>query len=354
MPKPKPKSKAKKTTRKVVKKTTKKSTKTKSTTSASKMNLMKGSAVKFKGESRWMKQAQKQIELQKVRYSPKVLIFGEEGTGKTHNGCSAFLQSEFQGKRVFVNSFAPVRIIDCNRSANLIATKDFPKAYAEGKIVVINPYIQQIRNEDGTISEVAITDPIKKVVAIRQLINELKQVTDGSVFIDGIDQAVKDCMYYIYRQYNMTVREDGSIWKKKYDKMGTMEEERVGGIVQWQYGARNKPLLEILEDLSMLTIPVIMTAHSKEKYINQKPSGIVEANLIQSFNDDVDCIIRFVNFEKLIQKKIGGATTIQSKQMRKMIVKKNRFQKENAPDSRIIEQESFEFTDIFNIIAEGL
>jgi len=351
-----PKRKVKKSTNR--KRTPAKRKSTKSKMSPSQLQVMKDSAVKFRGPSKWQKQALSQREVNLISYYPKFLIFGDVGTGKTHNISSAFQQSEFSGKRMHINSFKPMRIIDCNRSANLIANKDFEDGYMKGDVIIINPYVKQIEKEvDGksVIVEVPITDRIEKVKAVWNLIKECRSFSDGSLAIDGFDVIEKDCMVYVNQKFNMIEKDDGSLWKKGYDeKTNTPTEKRVNGILQFQYGPRNEKVRAILSDLSKLTIPVILTAHPQEKYENNEPTGIITSNLRSEVEDDMDCIIQFKNFDKITQKKVNGATVIVNEDMRKLMVKKNRFQKKGSPDARIIEKECFEFTDVFEILAEGL
>ena len=58
----------------------------------------------------------------------------------------------------------------------------------------------------------------------------------------------------------------------------------------------------------------------------------------------------FENFESIQTKKVGGSTKIKSVPMRRLYFKKNRFQRGHAPDMRQIEQEKFEFAEIFKAL----
>ncbi len=165
------------------------------TKTASLPNLNSNASVK---KSRFSNQKARQQENKKARAYPKGLIFGEKWVGKTHIGCSAFEQKGYEDDTFIYPNHCPVYVIDCNYSADMIATKDFPTAYKNGDIIVVNAYI----DDDGN----PITDPIKRVQSVRELIDELSQSGDGCLFIDGFDSVEKDAMVYIYRQFKIEER----------------------------------------------------------------------------------------------------------------------------------------------------
>jgi len=318
------------------------------------MAMMESTSVKKRNEgvSRWEMQKELQKEMKPSRYAPKILMYGENGTGKTHNLCSAFNIEEKIRELIMIPSFKPIRIIDCNRSAIQIACKDFPKEYKNGDIIIINPYVEL--NTEG--KEIPITDPIKKFTSVWNLIKECRQLTNGSLGIDGYDLVEKDAMIYTYRQYGLYEMENGTLWKKGKTNPNTNvkeADEPLNGIPPLWYGPRNMKLVAMLQDLSLITIPVIVVAHPRVRYVNQKPTENFDPNIIDEVSDEVDVVLRFENFEKNIESKVGGTKEITVQSMRKMHIKKNRFQRGKKPDNRAIERESFEMDDILNLLLSG-
>ena len=241
----------KKSSRPVIKKDKNKTT---ITSHSPKIERMVRSSSKLRHKSKWV--TQKKKNKAGAKYYPRILFFGEKGTGKTHVISSAFEQEEISTIERTIPSFCPTRIIDCNRSAPLIASKDFPEDYSDERIIIVNPYI----DDNGKV----ILDPIQRVESVWTLIKDCKEFTDGCLAIDGADQIVNDAMYYIYKFYNIYQRSDGTLWKREI-KDGVEREKTINQIPPIMYGPRNKILREILFDISTLQIPVIFVAHSKEK-----------------------------------------------------------------------------------------
>lgn len=340
---PGPKRKAKKSTARTTKSASMDITANKKTSPTKKSN--KPTKSKRKLTSAWKMRAEIQKEEGKSKEAPKGLIFGMKWVGKTHVGSSVFEQKALETEHYIFPSFSPARILDCNYSAKTIATKDFPKAYKNGDIIVIDAHIDPETN-------LHITDPIERVKAVRNLIKECYQFTDGSLIIDGWDSVEKDAMFYIYRQYKIFEKEDGTLWykaKMDYDQRPPKKipERPCYGIIPRFYGARNTQLRKILELILGLTIPVILICHAEEKWLKDKATGVIGSNARDFIEDDMAFVIYIENLIEKENIKKMGITTIIEKTGRKVVFKKNRYQKGSNPEVKVITAKKFEFKDIF-------
>lgn len=309
--------------------------------------------VKKIDSSQWSIKSEIQKEGAKKIINLKGLIYGAKWTGKTHIGCSAFMQKKFETKKFIIPSHSPVRVLDCNHSAETIAIKDFEDEYKTGKIITIDAYINPATNKP-------IEDPIKRVAAVRKLITECIQFTDGCLIIDGFDSVERDAMYYIYRHYKMYEKEDGTLWyaeKTIQTKQGPRKqpEREVGGIIPRMYAPRNMQIRKITDKIVSLAIPVIIISHAHEEYnkITQEPTGKIISNIREFVEDDLDYVIYFENTENMKALKKNGKTTVVTETGRRITIHKNRFQKTKNPEIKIVEAPSFEFIDIFETLIDG-
>lgn len=302
----------------------------------------------------WGVKAEYQKKITKAKVSPKILIFAPKWTGKTHVGLSAVKQKRFESNNFIFPNFSPVRVIDCEQSADIIAGKDFTKEYKNGDIVIINPYIHPITGE-------SINDPIERYGAVKSLIKSCNNFTDGCLVIDGFDQIEFDCKYYIYRRYSIYERSDGTLWykeKKEYKNGGwkTVPEQPVGGIIPRMYGPRNDKIRSIMIVLKSVKIPVIMIAHDTAEYDKktEKPTGKVISNLREFVEDDMDFMIYFENFtDKKVTPLPDGTSNVEEVEKRRLYAFKNRFQKGKSPRIVTEVKDSFEFADLFSIMING-
>jgi hypothetical protein len=298
----------------------------------------------------WQKQRENQKE-NTLPIAPKGLIYGDRWTGKTHLGCSAFRQGEFKSNIYNIKSFSPCRIIDCNYSATEIAMKDFNKEFLDGTITIIDA------NKD-LITKEPLTDPIKRVENVRNLITACSSFTDGCLVIDGFDSIEKDCMFYIYRQFGFFVKPDGTLWKKastsyQNGNQVTEPEHEQKGIVQRMYAPRNEQLRDILKKILNLSIPVLIIAHAEEEYKNEKPTGKIISNLRNFIEDDMTFIVYVENVKEVYETQKAGIKQLDEVDRRKIYIQKNRYQKGSTPKVLVDTKDSFEFDDIFRLIMNG-
>lgn len=347
---PGPKRRSKKSTTRTHKSATMDKTVLEKKTTPTKKNS-KPTQSRKKLTSAWKMRAEIQKEEGKSRESPKGLIFGMKWVGKTHVACSIFEQIALETEHYIFPSFSPARILDCNYSAKTIATKDFPKAYKNGDVIVIDAHIDPE-------TKLHITDPIKRVKAVRNLIKECYQFTDGSLVIDGWDSVEKDAMFYVYRQFKIFEKEDGTLWYKEkmdYDQRPPKKvpERPCISIIPRMYAPRNTQLRKILELILGLTIPVLLVCHAEEKWKNNKATGIIGSNARDFIEDDMAFVIYMENIIGKENVKKMGITQIIEKTGRKVVFKKNRYQKGSNPEVKIITAKKFEFTDIFKELVGG-
>jgi len=298
----------------------------------------------------WKERKKTQENIVKVVKNSRIIIFGAKETGKTHVLESAALNPHTETERFIYKELRPLRIIDCGNAAETIVMKDFYEEYQRGDILIMRATIHHTSGE-------ILTEPTDIIANVRQMIEMCEKETTGAIGIDEFDKIEEWCRVYIYRNHGMYEKPNGELWYRKKVKMIKGKEivepeRRAIRIPRWMYGPRNTQIRKILGKLTHINIPVILVAHEGEEYnkISEEPTGKIIPNLRPFVGDFADLIVRFENYESEVVKETKGKISIGLEDTRRMISIKNRLQKGKSPERKIVEQDSFEFSDVFSII----
>lgn len=354
----------------ISKKTTKKKTTKKKT--VSKPSVSKSTASKsitpkkvIKSTGSWDIQRSVQQKQKAVRVKPIIIIFGPEGVGKSHVLDSGIKVKEKQMKLGKLSTLSPGRIIDCSGKNDIVATKNFKKEFQNGDLMILKAFFRNklddngepMLDEEGIPIMEYIEDPIERVCNVENLIKESQQFTTGYIGIDELDLVEKDAMAYIYKEYRIYKKEDGTLWyrsKEKFDnKIGqwkTIPEKECRGITPIMYRSRNDRMRDIVRAINAIQIPVVITCHVREKWDDNEPTGLIFPNILQEFRDASAFIVHMELFDDFETIKEHGITKVKEVKGRKIKIFKNGYQNQIEPDLRELKGDAFEMDEIIDFL----